>query len=307
MPNKNRKEFFTYEQQIDFLKNKNLIINDEEHAIQSLKEFGYYSLISGYKDIFKVAKHGNYKNNVNFTDLVILYSFDDQLRHIFLQQIIRIEKKIKSLYSYSFCELYGDRQSDYLNVNNYNYERYQDDVNKYIGIINDTITNSSRYPYIKHSIDEHSEVPLWILVQTLTLGTVSKLYTFSQQTLQSKIAREFNGIYDRQLISILNILSKFRNVCAHGERLYNYKTQTSFRTLPIHSKVTDFSVSKNDLFNVLLCFKQLLSKEQFDIFFEILKSQIDFLRKHWSKKYVSQILSEMGFPSAWEVVKDIVI
>ena len=40
------KEFFTYEQQIEKLREKGLLINDEPSAIEFLKLEGYYNVIS---------------------------------------------------------------------------------------------------------------------------------------------------------------------------------------------------------------------------------------------------------------------
>lgn len=51
-----RKRFLTYEEQIELLKSKKLYIGDEDYAIKKLKQFSYYSLITGYKDIFKIEK-----------------------------------------------------------------------------------------------------------------------------------------------------------------------------------------------------------------------------------------------------------
>ena len=39
------------------------------------------------------------------------------------------------------------------------------------------------------------------------------------------------------MISILTIMVKFRNVCAHGERLFTYRTTDSIPDLPIHMKL----------------------------------------------------------------------
>ena len=48
------KKFKTYDDLLYFLKyDKNLNIEDEEQAKQILKKIGYFSLISGYKEIFK--------------------------------------------------------------------------------------------------------------------------------------------------------------------------------------------------------------------------------------------------------------
>ena len=54
--------FLTYDQQIEKLINdKNLIISDKELAIFTLKEIGYFALISGYKGLFKNKTTKNIK------------------------------------------------------------------------------------------------------------------------------------------------------------------------------------------------------------------------------------------------------
>lgn len=49
------KVFLTLDQQIDFLINdKGLIIDDHDVAINALQQLGYFSLINGYKDLFRI-------------------------------------------------------------------------------------------------------------------------------------------------------------------------------------------------------------------------------------------------------------
>ncbi len=303
MSQNKRKKFLTYQQQIELLKSKKLTINNEQFAIQKLKEYSYYSLISGYKDIFKVEKNGDYKSDATFEHIVTLYIFDDVLRNMFLHQIIKIEKKIKSLYSYSFCELYGDKQSDYLNVTNYNYSEYQNKINEFTSIAQDILTHPNRHAYINYNIQNYGTVPLWVLIHTLTLGNVSKMYEFSYQKLQSRVAREFDCVYGHQLKSMLNVLSKFRNVCAHGERLYNYKTRKSISDLPIHDKLKNYnSRSKNDLFNIFICFKYLLSNDDFNTFAITFENIIETTFKQLGSSYATDIMNSMGFPENWKDV-----
>ena len=253
---KEPKKFLTYEQQIELLKSKKLYIGSTPKAINFLKQHSYYSLISGYKDIFKIEKNGNYRPDASFEFITTLYLFDDILRLIFLENLIKIEKHIKSLYSYAFCELYGDEQAAYLNVNNYNYiVKNQNSINEYISIVNNLLKHPQKFPNINYNIQNYGSVPLWVLLPSLTFGNISKLYSFSKQKLQSKIAREFKEIYSDDLSDILNVLTKFRNVCAHGERLYNYKTQKSLPDLPIHKHIRgEYNLAKIDLFNVCICF-----------------------------------------------------
>lgn len=47
------KPFLTYPQQIQKLKDKNLTITDDAAATITLHHYGYFALISGYKDLFK--------------------------------------------------------------------------------------------------------------------------------------------------------------------------------------------------------------------------------------------------------------
>ena len=87
---KEPKKFFTYEEQIELLKSKKLIITDEQRAINYLKQYSYYSLISGYKDIFKVEKNGNYRPDARFEHIVLLYQLDNMLKYSLICKLISL-------------------------------------------------------------------------------------------------------------------------------------------------------------------------------------------------------------------------
>ena len=294
------KNFLSYEDQIELLINKGLTICNEQAAIYYLKQFSYYSLISGYKDIFKQEPKGKYRSDATFEHIVNLYLLDDYMRSLFLQNIILIEKNIKSLYSYVFCELYGDSQSDYLNVTNYQYDKFQDKVNELVSIINKNIQHNEKYPYVKHYVAKYGEVPLWVIIHTMTFGNISKMFSYSKQELQSRVARNFEYVYGKQLSSMLNVISKFRNVCAHGERLYNFKTKSSIKKLPIHDKIKGYyNISKNDLFSICISFKYLLSENNFIRFLKSLKDILSVCFNAIGNYYKNEILKSMGFPENW--------
>lgn len=219
-----RKKFLTYEQQIDLLKNKGLNIPDSEKAITLLKEHSYFDLINGYKKPFK-AEDGNYKKNISFDDIYCLYCFDDELRYALIKRIMEVEIHIKSLLSYSFCEQFGDEEAGYLNVNNYNYSitSNQSEINKLISIITDLQNKSDSFLYMKHQKSKYGNIPLWVLVKVMTLGNASKMYSFQKPEIQTKISKEFKGITEHGLETFLDILTKFRNVCAHNERVFDHR------------------------------------------------------------------------------------
>ena len=115
------KPFRTYEELIVKLRDeKKLVIDkeDEEKVIGLLKKYSYFSMISGYKALFK-QEDGTYMPDTHIDDILALYKFDDTLRDEFFHAIQIVEKNIKSLLSYAFVALYGDDQAAYLSPASY--------------------------------------------------------------------------------------------------------------------------------------------------------------------------------------------
>ena len=103
------KFFLSYEEQLKKLREeKALNILDKDYALEMLKRYSYYSLISGYKKEFKNPDTTLYRSDVYFEDIVALYEFDENLRGLFLKYLQKIERQIKSYISYYFCEKYGE-------------------------------------------------------------------------------------------------------------------------------------------------------------------------------------------------------
>lgn len=113
------KPFLTYPQQIQKLKDKNLTITDDAAATITLHHYGYFALISGYKDLFKNPTTKDYRDGTTLDDIVALYRFDEQLRELTLRYLLQVERHIRSAYSYAFCSQFGESQNSYLDANNY--------------------------------------------------------------------------------------------------------------------------------------------------------------------------------------------
>ncbi len=303
------KQFFTYEQQIAHLKSKGLIISNETAAVEILKRYSYYSLVSAYKGVFKPEQNGNYIPGTTFENIVYLYEFDRLLRWVFFHNILIVENRLKSLYSYSFCQLFGDRQQDYCNATNYNYERFQNPVNEFLKILQERLDSPPR-EYIRYNLEKYGEVPLWVLIHALTLGNLSKMYEFSKQNLQSSVAKEFGckDIYPPHLVSMLRLLTKFRNTCAHNERFYSYRTKESIWDLPVHSTLgighnkRMYRYGKKDLFATVICLRYLLSLKDFNILFSQLATMMDGIQNKLSTQIAYKIQHDMGFPKNWKEI-----
>ena len=221
------KPFLSFDQQITKLQtDKNLTISDRAYALKVLQNVGYFALIGGYKKPFKDPSTNKYRNGTQFEDIVALFKFDESLREIFLKYILQIERHLRSLLSYYFTEKFGEQQIHYLTEANFcTNPTYQNQVKRLIEKLDDLANKNQEYVYINHQRKTYGNVPLWVLAAALSFGSLSKFYSLSTQDLQIKIAKNFSGVNEKQLDQFLAVITKFRNVCAHNERLFSYKTR----------------------------------------------------------------------------------
>ena len=267
-------------------------------------------MISGYKEPFK-AKDGKYKIHISIEDIYALYCLDDEMRALFLQYILKIEKNIKSLISYAFCKKYGAEQGHYLNATNYNYNsKTQNQINELIARLNDVLTYNKDYTYIKHQKNKHGNVPLWVMTKALTLGAISKMYSVLPQTLQAEISKDFLYVNEGMLTQMLDLLARVRNVCAHNERLYNYKyIKGTIDDTDVHSilmlpqKNGIYKKGKNDLFAVVIVLKYLLPDDDFAMFIDEIETLLNKLFSNTKSISMAQMQKYTGFPANWKDIK----
>ena len=83
-----KKPFLNYQSQLNHLKQKQLLIPDEAVALATLEKYSYYSLINGYKDIFKDSSTNKFYQGTTYNDILNLYLFDAELREIFFKFLL---------------------------------------------------------------------------------------------------------------------------------------------------------------------------------------------------------------------------
>ena len=306
------KPFLSYNQQIQLLKNKHLSIEDEATAEYARRRYGYFSLVTGYKDLLKNPTTKNYQDGTTFQDLFAVYQFDEALRELTLRHLLHIERHIRSALSYAFCRLYGDSQLAYISVQNYDIStaRKNAEVTKLVSrYLSPLLNRPSNYPYIEHYKLKHNNVPLWVLINALTFGTVSKMYEYSNPQVQSAVSREFDFIREPQLRQLLEVLTDFRNVCAHNERLFTHRcAKHDIPDLRLHQKLSipkrgqEYIYGKRDYFSVVMAFCYLLPHAEFLTYKRNLTSLIDRVCKKTQKIPEPDLRNMMGLPENWKKI-----
>lgn len=298
------KIFKTLDEQIEILKNKGLVIDDVDSAKSILLRENYF-FISGYRYLLlKSRTDKKFLPNANFRELYALFNFDRQVRNIIFKNLLIVENNIKSIFSYQLSKKYGYKEKDYLRPSNFtnNPEKFRQ-VNDLIKKMKRQIRiNGNQHSATKHYQMNYGYVPLWIVVKVLSFGIVCELYTIMKKEDQIEIS-EIYKIDPTTLCIYLPILSNFRNLCAHEDILYDYKTQkpipdTMFhRQLNIPKQDGEFIYGKDDLFALIIILKRMLAKDEFKLLINEITYELDVLEGKLKTIKIDKLLNAIGFPT----------
>lgn len=299
------KEFSSFDRQIEIICEK-IAIRDKDEAKEALKKIGYFQLMGGYKSLFRIPGTKKYKEGTSFEEIVSLYEFDVELRELFFRYLLQIERNLRSLMSYYFTETYGAAQKEYLNPQNYDLtKKNQYTVERLIATL-ERAANTQDYAYINYYREQYGDIPLWVLSNVLTFGNLSKMFRVFPQSLKSKVSKNFAPLNPHQMKQFLSVLTKYRNVCAHGERLFTYKTVDAIADTPIHQELAieksgnQYKYGKQDLFAVVIAFYYLLPEKDFSCFSQNLLKIIQTVSGQLIHVEERELLEKMGFPQNWE-------
>ena len=278
------KEYKTFNQQLTVLRNRGLTVPTDGSPKRFLEQENYYNVINGYKDLFlqkdasgKYVIPERYIPNTHFNELKALFLFDRELRILFLKYILIFENSFKTVISHEFSKKHS-KPNSYLEIKNYVVDNPKK-VLQQISILTKTIHDKvDKNGAIKHYIEEHGSVPLWVLVNYLTIGNLAYLYDILLDSDKNAIAKYYSDKYKKQynersmvrlssedLGSALKIINLVRNKCAHDERLYN----SNFGNVRVADIARYYGCSNYDNKRIVVAIfylKVLLNKKYFQKF-----------------------------------------
>ena len=322
------KIFCNLNQLIDTQAKRGLSIINDERTREIIRYSGYYNIFNRYKDPFLDCKlkEEKYLKNVSFHEIYELNRFDHKIRIIFFEYILIIESNVKSIIASEFSKVYGHK--DYLMVKNFNntvnehshtnLEERNGKILELISSIQQEIAKRliNKNLMIVHYITKYGYIPMWVLVNILTFGTISKFYHLMKDKDKNNVSKYYN-IKPDQFESILKVLTEFRNACAHNERIFslkilnkNYKPKyipdlNTHKQLNIRKDASgNYICGKNDVFSIAIVFKHLLKKEDFLIFVNSLVAEFKHLEVCLNSINIKKIYKIMGFPDNWEEIKN---
>ena len=306
------KSFKTIDEQIDILRDKGLTISNDDKTKDILLRENYF-FINGYRHLlFKGPKENIFIDGSSFDELYALFCFDRNIRNVMFKYLLIVENNLKSIFSYHLSGKYGYKEKEYLKMSNFvtdisKRRQVADVINKMKRQIK---TNAKQHTATLHYLTNYGYIPMWILVKVLSFGLISELFMILKPEDQKEIAKYYKmDAYDMTVF--LPIMSNYRNLCAHEDMLYTYRTQRSIPNNIYHHKLIipkideEYVYGKNYLFSLVLMFKFMLSKEDFKLLVFELGYEVDLLDNKLNSIEIDKVLDKIGFPTNWKNIVDL--
>ncbi len=135
----------TFDEQIEILKSRGLMIEDEEYAKFILSNVNYYRF-TAYLLPFK-NEDDTYKEGITFKKISLIYNFDRELRALLIEILSSIEISFRTYIAYTIAMNHG--ALGYLQRNNFKDEKYHKDF--LFSLEKEKLNNSNKL-FIKHHV-----------------------------------------------------------------------------------------------------------------------------------------------------------
>jgi abortive infection bacteriophage resistance protein len=104
LPTRTVKSPGTFEEQINILRGRGLVINNEDTAKRTLQRINYYRL-SAYG--LSLKQDDIYHSDATFDQMLALYEFDRKFRYIIMEMVEQVEIAFRTHISYYIAHTYG--------------------------------------------------------------------------------------------------------------------------------------------------------------------------------------------------------
>lgn len=318
----NSKPFKTLNQQLKILRDRGL--NVPSNAKISLEQNGYYAIINGYKWSFlqrdskgTVISPEQFVNGATFSEIQSLYDFDRELRSILFESLLKYENTLNATVSYRFSEAHPEEHS-YLAIDNFTRDpqKVQSVVRTISSLSNVVKNKSGQDNAIKHYVNKHRHVPLWVLVNFLTFGDINFFHQIMTNDLRITVAKDFThfqrrsypgqfvaGIQPEAIDSVNQLVNHFRNAVAHGEITFSKKIFKTPNLRPFKAALGNPNIPLNSqagVFELLIGLKVVLPKKDFKKLAHRINDLIREYQNDFKSITFNSVLNDMNFPQNYK-------
>lgn len=307
------KPFLELKDQINLLKSRGLVFDDDEEAQKYLLMNNYYNVINCYSKFFCINED-KYLENTNFNEIIAVHIFDKEIKNILLKNIITVENYFRSILAYCYSKKLGNEKFAYINEDNYersHYYEYIKLIKDLSGLIDNKFIESNNA--INHYITKHGELPIWVLCEFMTFGQTLGLFNCVTLNIKADVTHKINDLINEnlstntirlsteQLHKILDNIKNIRNVAAHNNKLFDYKCRYNYNYLKeLHEQ---YNISNcfcmNDVYNTFIILRIFIGEKQYANMHNAIRKRVGNLSRALKTISVDDVISSFGFPNNW--------
>lgn len=244
-----------------------------------MQRINYYRL-SAYT--LSLKKKDQFLPDITFEHVVALYEFDRRFRYLIMEMVEQVEIAFRTHISYHIAHTYGPL--GHLDPEHFdNHDAFLAELEKEI--------KRSQEIFIKHHFEKYEgKIPVWVAIEVLSFGALSKLYSNMKNGDKNQIAKRNYRVPAIYLESWLKCMSYIRNICAHYGRLYNRPLTSKPR---FDRKSKQLGIDQGKIFAHLYVLKDLIPERNKWLNFII---RLDALLSEYSEVVE---MDRIGFPEDW--------
>ncbi|AWM14210.1 DNA-binding protein [Flavobacterium sediminis] len=263
---------------------------DKDKIKEFLLDIGYYRL-GFYWNPFEIDKDHNFAKGTKFSNAVLLYYLDVDLRNILLKYMNRIEINFRTKVVYYASNTHKNSptwfidpkviSSEFINaVENH----YNDEFKK-----NNKVIKLHHQKYINDKF-----APAWKTLEFFTFGTILKIYkSLLDSEIKKRIANEYGIINIDKFINLMETIVYIRNTCAHGGVLFDLRLPKGISAIPGITFNNNNRHSLDSSIKVILYILEQISNDRKNEMTEKIKETFD---KHSENEVLKNIITnEIGY------------
>jgi hypothetical protein len=200
------KPAITYEEQVELLQQRGMIVEDVAKAEFYLQHINYYRLTAYWIPFEEDHETHKFRPNTSFDEVLALYNFDRELRLLVLDAIERIEVSVRAHWSYQLGHLYGPHA--HLKQELFDSKYWEKNLDQ----LTEEVRRGSGEIFIKHYLNNYEEElpPIWVVSEIMSFGLVSnREFTKTPNIVKNKRIRSLFVKGSRKIYNTLIILLYF--------------------------------------------------------------------------------------------------
>lgn len=232
------KDHLTFEEQIELLESRGLVVADRAAAATALSMIGYYRF-SAYTHLFRIPLRPSARGHdqrlseflagSEFDTVLKVWEFDRRLRLLLLDILERFEVALRTAVAYNLGrrDKYGHLNLDALaptftqkvpEGETESPSKWEKWLVEYHGR-QESASDEAFVSWFDYKYD--GRLPIWVAVEILQWGQLSQLFGGLRVDDREAVARTFGINGSKQFRSWIASMNDVRNFCAHHARLWN--------------------------------------------------------------------------------------